>query len=299
MRHLSQIAAAGLVVASALLSLSTAQAAGPDGKGGGTLLNHNNNAAIGGNIKYHGGPVIQGAVNVYLIWYGNWSGNTAVAITEDLITGLSGSPYYRINTTYGGNPGRVRCSSTVNLAGSTTDNYSQGTSLTDTGVFNVVSSAITSGRLPKDGNAVYFVLTSSDVNETSGFCSSYCGWHTYGTVTGTTVQYSFVGNPDRCITSCAWQSTNSPNGNPGADGMASIIAHELEEAHTDPQLNAWYDTIGQENADKCAWTFGTTYNPGNGSQANMKLGTRDYLIQQNWSKPLGQAQACAIAYTGP
>ena len=41
--------------------------------------------------------------------------------------------------------------------------------------------------------------------------------------------------------------------------MASIIAHELEEAVTDPDLNAWYDTRGYENADKCAWTFGTTH----------------------------------------
>ena len=42
--------------------------------------------------------------------------------------------------------------------------------------------------------------------------------------------------------------------------MVSVIAHELEEAATDPDLNAWYDNRGYENADKCAWTFGTTYN---------------------------------------
>ena len=33
----------------------------------------------------------------------------------------------------------------------------------------------------------------------------------------------------------------------------------LEETATDPDLNAWYDRRGYENADKCAWTFGTTY----------------------------------------
>ena len=47
--------------------------------------------------------------------------------------------------------------------------------------------------------------------------------------------------------------------------MASIIAHELEEAATDPDLNAWYDSRGDENADKCAWTFGTTYTAANGA----------------------------------
>ena len=44
--------------------------------------------------------------------------------------------------------------------------------------------------------------------------------------------------------------------------MASIIAHELEEAATDPDLNAWYDRRGDENADKCAWTFGTDVHGG-------------------------------------
>ena len=56
--------------------------------------------------------------------------------------------------------------------------------------------------------------------------------------------------------------------------MASIIAHELEEAATDPDLNAWYDRRGDENADKCAWTFGTTYTAANGAIANMNLGAR-------------------------
>jgi hypothetical protein len=75
--------------------------------------------------------------------------------------------------------------------------------------------------------------------------------------------------------------------------MASIIAHELEEAVTDPDLNAWYDRQGQENADKCAWTFGTTYTK-NGALANMQLGSRDFLIQRNWVNASGGY--CAIAY---
>ena len=32
---------------------------------------------------------------------------------------------------------------------------------------------------------------------------------------------------------------SSPNNNAEADGMASIISHELTEAVTDPELNAW------------------------------------------------------------
>ena len=60
-----------------------------------------------------------------------------------------------------------------------------------------------------------------------------------------------------------------------------------------PDLNAWYDAKGQENGDKCAWTVGTTYVAANGAKANMKIGTRDFLIQQNWN---AITQACALKY---
>jgi len=258
-----------------------------DGKGA-VVRNFNENTAKGGGhgpgggskgsgIFYHGGPVMLGTVKVYTVWYGNWAGNTATTILPDFITNLSGSPYFNINTTYyDGNSNTV--SGNLVLAGSTTDSYSLGTNLTDLGVQMVVENAISNGSLPQDQNGIYLVLTSADVNETSGFCTSYCGWH-YFTASG--LKYSFVGNPDRCPSACSTQSV-SPNGNAGADGMASIIAHEIEEAVTDPLLNAWYDRRGYENADKCAWKFGTTYTAANGSQANVHLGSRDYLIQQNW-----------------
>jgi hypothetical protein len=90
------------------------------------------------------------------------------------------------------------------------------------------------------------------------------------------------------------QTSVSPNGNVGADAMASVMAHELEETATDPDLNAWYDQRGYENADKCAWTFGTTYSVANGSKANMSLGGRDFLIQRNWVNAAGGY--CALSY---
>ena len=171
--------------------------------------------------------------------------------------------------------------------------YPYGTSLSDAQIQQVVSDAIGSNALPKDTNGVYFVLTSSDVTASSGFCTQYCGWHSKANIGGSTIKFSFVGNPDRCPSACADQTT-SPNYNAGADGMASIIAHELEEAVTDPELNAWYDRRGYENADKCAWTFGTTSKAPNGSNYNMTLGGSQYLIQQNWVNASGGY--CAKAY---
>ena len=249
-------------------------------------------SATANGINYHGGPVMLGTTNVYYIWYGNWSSNTATSILTSLASSIGGSPYFNINTTYYNGSNQL-VSNAVTYSGSTTDSYSLGTALTDANIQTIVGSAIGSGKLPKDTNGVYFVLTSADVNETSGFCTQYCGWHTHGTIGGSDIKFSFVGNPDRCPSACAAQ-TKSPNGNAGADGMASIIAHELEESVTDPDLNAWYDRRGYENADKCAWTFGTLYTASNGSKYNMTLGGAQYLIQQNWVNASGGY--CAVSY---
>jgi hypothetical protein len=178
------------------------------------------------------------------------------------------------------------------------DTTKYGTSLTDAEIRSIVAD-----QKPTNANGVYFVLTSAEVTASSGFCTQYCGWHTHASMVGSDniardIKYSFVGNPDRCPSSCAWQSGVSPNGNPGADGMASIIAHELEETVTDPDLNAWYDSRGMENADKCAWTFGSisTIPTGKnaGAQYNVTLGTRNYLIQQNCVNA-GRG-GCAMSY---
>jgi hypothetical protein len=195
------------------------------------------------SISYHGGPVMLGTTKMYYIWYGNWSTNSATTILTDFAKTIGGSPWFNINTTYTSSLGRV--SNSVAYGGSTSttqSNYKYGTSLSDAQIASIVADAIAAG-MTKDPNGVYFVLTSADVTASSGFCTQYCGWHTYGTLAGSNIKYSFVGNPDRCPTSCAAQTT-SPNGNAGADGMASIIAHELSEAVTDPNLNAWYDKRG-------------------------------------------------------
>jgi len=283
-----------LFITSVSLSLATAGAFAvqPDGKGGGTAR------AVRGDatdavINYHGGPVMTAktGVNVYLIWYGNWSGNTGLTIVPKFINDLSGSPYFAINTGYTNAAGK-KIKNIVNLSGQTTDNYSLGSALSDASIRTIVNNHMANGDLPKDKKGVYFVLTSQDVNETSGFCTVYCGWHTHATLFTKDIKYSFVGNAARCINSCAAQST-SPNNNPGVDGMLSVIAHELEEAATDPDLNAWwFSANGQENADACAWTFGTEYQVGNGSSANMNMNGTDYLIQQNWVR--GGTEHCAL-----
>ncbi len=81
--------------------------------------------------------------------------------------------------------------------------------------------------------------------------------------------------PGSCIS-----ANGAPNGNPGADGMASVIAHELVETVSDPRMDGYYFESGDENADYCAWKFGTTTTTASGQKTNMRLGSRDFLIQQ-------------------
>lgn len=236
--------------------------------------------AAGLPIEYHGGYVMDAGVNVYLVWYGDWTGWKAPTILPDFVQHLGGSPYYGINTTYDDAHGR-RAGNAVTLAGQVTVGYTHGTSLGDGEVGQIAEEAIRAGQLPLDVHGVYFVLTSDDVAE-GGFCAGYCGYHSYELVDDVYVKYAFVGNPAQCPYGCEPQQDASPNDSLSADGMASIFAHELSETVSDPYVDAWYDADGEENADKCAWTFGDEYTTSNGARANVRLGDRDYLIQQNW-----------------
>ena len=77
----------------------------------------------GTGISYHGGPVMLGTTNAYYIWYGNWSGNNAPAVTllESLGGSIGGSPYFNINTTYYNGAG-THVANSVAFAGHATDN---------------------------------------------------------------------------------------------------------------------------------------------------------------------------------
>jgi hypothetical protein len=250
----------------------------------------------------HGGALI-GTPTIYLIWYGNWNQNNGTkgdtpqgqALIRQWAQDIGGSPYYQLNKSLS-RSGGTTISGNANYGGEAT---ATGTStrLSDLDIQNIVKNTISAGKLPYLSSGVYFVITSSNVTARSGFCTQYCGWHTSTTYSGSNrLRYSFVGNASRCLSSCAAQS-NSPNGLPGIDGAISVLSHELEEANTDPDLNAWYDSSGAENADKCAWTFGhAQFAAPNGSWANMILNGHYYLIQRNILKS-NNAFTCMVNST--
>jgi len=86
---------------------------------------------------------------------------------------------------------------------------------------------------------------------------------------------------DQAYPGACTNGTAAPNGDAGADSEVNTLAHEIEETTTDEMANAWWDRQGYENADKCAWTWGTTSTVG-GGYWNITVGAKHFLVQQNW-----------------
>jgi hypothetical protein len=271
----------------------------PDGTGHAVLVPDDGSkpttdtVVTGNGINYHGGPVLQGnPVPIYVIFYGNWNGTgsntqTTVNLIDTFLNSLGNTGYERINTTYGDNTGNV--SGNLTLAQQVFDPGSQGTRLRNSKISAAISAQLTSGALPTDPNGVYLFLTSSDIRE-SGFCTSFCGFHTHQTLNGADIKWGFIGNTDRCPSACEIQSTgpNSPSpGVGGADGMINVITHESEETITDPDLNAWFDSSGQEDADKCNFKFGPTQTAPNGAKFNQTFGGHNWMMQMEWENSRG------------
>jgi len=162
MRRIQVLGVVAIGVTGVFLGLQAAE--GPDrdvqptGKGIGTLqhppmpeqANGSPGAKAGGakpstnGISYHGGPVMLNPVNMYYIWYGDWTGNTATSILADLATNIGNSAYYNINRTYTNGSGEHV--STVFNGATVSTTYPYGKSLSDTQIRQVVQDTITSGQ---------------------------------------------------------------------------------------------------------------------------------------------------------
>lgn len=266
-----------------------------------------NVALAGASPIYNGGPIISSKPDLYFIWYGNWGSNTAQSLLPAFVSGLSGTPYLATEKTMGADglvsySGSTHISSTINSSlyfGGLSNPYSQ--------IESIVLGALNKSLLPRDANGIYDVLTAPGLY-VSGFNTEFCGYHDSSNWGGSlAVQFGFVGDPTSSQTGCYVQPI-SPNGNFGADAMTSVLAHELIETATDPTGIAWWDslnassTYGDENADMCAWNFGSVYRTANGSYANYGFGGKNYLLQKEWVNQGGglgyTGGKCAMSYTG-
>jgi hypothetical protein len=247
-------------------------------------------------IFYHGGPLFTAQTRVVAIY---WSGATIYnggpnpgatgtgsqdgSLVGAFLRNLGGSPYFNINSTYvDGSGTHVTNSVAYTRFWATTANApTSGQTVSDAQVQAVIVSGLGSGALTFDNSTLYVVFSGPGVNLGGGFGSQYCAYHGHFSSGGRDVKYAVMPHDADFVSGCT-ALAGSPNNDFAADAEVNTLAHETEETTTDEDLNAWYDRRGEENADKCAWTFGTTYTTSNGSTANMNLGGSDYLVQRNW-----------------
>lgn len=156
------------------------------------------------------------------------------------------------------NSEKVYVSGIVNFAASVYDNYSAGKKLKNDNVLKIIQRQIDLKNIPERYSAVYFVLTSPDVQEEfegEKLGVGYCGYHYTGLLKSRQkVFYALVGHPEGfkgCIDSVG---SKTPNG-VVIDSMVSTIAHELVEVVSDPDDDdhrSWEDSHFNENGDKCS-----------------------------------------------
>ena len=199
-------------------------------------------------MLWHNGAIMTSSVVTAIYWGTSWtSGDPKISGLDSFYTGFSNSNYAATSDEYTGTNGQVG-------PGVTNAGYKIDTTAATGGnqvspilaeVCKVIGSQAVS-------NGYYPVYT--DVPRGS---AGYCAWHSYGTCGTTPVQIAFFfdldGDPG-----CDPQDAQT--GHPqGLAALANVSAHELSEARTDPRNGGWYDSSGNENGDKCAWTFNVPY----------------------------------------
>ena len=220
------------------------------------------------NLIYHGGTVMTSGAAVTPIFWGtswaNYSGDKITGLTS-FYGGMGGTTYDGTNHEYTDGTGNVGSGVTVNTAIVDTSAAARSGSRTSV-ILNEVCAQIPANKLVANG--YYPVYTDSPRGH-----AGYCAWHSTGTCNGVQIQFAFFFNLDG-DSGC---DPNSPvtGQSQGLQALANVSGHELSETLTDNHLDAWYDSSGAENSDKCAWTFGS-------SPVSFKNGTK-WRIQGNWS----------------
>jgi hypothetical protein len=238
-------------------------------------------------LTRHDGPLMDHGVHVYIVWAGDFD---AMAAADDprptvrqFLADLPQSSWYDILSTYGITNRRVTLSGEIARKALTTITSPYA---------DAVSPEL--GRtLAVDADGIYLVIAANGVTAPKLFCGEACGWHTWAPYTDTAgavtpIKLAFIGSPVACG-GCR-MSMPSING-VNVDSVVTVMAHEIVEAATDPQLNAWHGAseLGAlysgsvENADKCAWVFHSIQtDPVSRTQYNVVSNGHRYIVQSNW-----------------
>jgi hypothetical protein len=258
-----------------------------------------------GNMAYFGGPVLT-SPKVYLVFWG-WGGagkdpNHVDTILTNFFKGVGGSAWEGVVTQYyetvGGKNINIK-NPTGQLAGVWYDTAAIHDNLSAADYAASASRAVAHFNAGKPNpNANYFVATPKKYNDAGFNAGDYCAYHDYttkATYPKATAGIAFTVMPyiPNAGAGCGQGFVNTPGTN---DGVTIVGGHEFLEAVTDPRVEdgsngGWFDTIGNENADKCAWV-----EVGPGIPTNVKFSTGTYPVQGTWSNnALDGTGACATS----
>jgi hypothetical protein len=275
---------ATVCLASAVAAATSAAAGGPPsiaaGPAFGFVPSHNaNHQKPRGHVSllvWHNGVVMHSTTTLPVFWGSSWSSSS---FTGDKVTGLdyfyshvAGSGYARTNSEYSDASGGVNATS-ISKGIDATDTSPTPSGAPSTSQVLAEVAKVTNNQ--PVANA-YYPVYSDQPRGSAG----YCAWHSSGTINGIRVQFGFFFNLDG-DPGCDPQAPTTLGHSQGLSALANVSGHELSEMLTDPQLDAWYDQRGDENADKCAWTF-------NGTVA---IGSQNWKIQGNWSNAAANANS--------
>ena len=208
------------------------------------------------NMTYHGGKILTTAVSKAIFWGPSWTNSAFVADKisglDSWYTGQSGSNYAATSnewtdTVNGGH----QVGSTLTHQGHIVDTSTASGGANTSKILNEVAKQVQLGTIVLDASGHSYIPVYTDVKRGS---AGYCAWHSSGTINGATVQFAFFFNLDGDA-GCDPSDTTTGHSQ-GLAALANVTAHELSEARSDPASpGAWYDSSGNENGDKCAWTF--------------------------------------------
>jgi hypothetical protein len=207
---------------------------------------------------YHGGKVLT-TVHTFAIFRGSsWATYTGDKITgmDSWYAGFVGSNYAATVDEWTQASGAHANSTPGSHVGHYVDTRSETShgGRTSTVAAEVCSALANAGvTIDPNGNG-YYPLYSDRPRGGRGFCA----YHSATTCNGIPIQFAFFFNLDG-DPGCDPQSTVSGESQ-GLAALANVSGHELAESMSDPATpGAWYDSSGQENGDKCAWTFGAPF----------------------------------------
>jgi hypothetical protein len=210
------------------------------------------------NMTYHGGKIMPTVVSEAIWWGPTWSTYTGdkIAGMDNWYWGHSGSNYAATVDEYTGSNGRVGSSNFVHN-GHTIDPTTAASGSRASPILAEICKEASAGKIQLDPGGDGYYPVYVDVKRGN---AGYCAWHAAGSCTvGSTsvpVQFAFFFNLDG-DPGCDPQDTSGLHSQ-GLAALANVSGHEISEARSDPASpGAWYDSSGQENGDKCAWTFNT------------------------------------------